>query len=226
MIPYKYSIIILIVICNMILHAQSYRGMNNDGVDLYNNKKYADAEVNFKKAIEKDKDKFESNFNLGDAIYKQGRYDESSKYFLEAFQKTKDTDLKAKSLYNLGNSLLKGNKIQESINAYKNSLKLNPNDKEAKYNLSYALNMLKQNQDKNKNQNKDKDKQQNQDKQKDQNGNDKNKDQQQNQQQNQQQKVKKEEAQRILDALKKNQKDLQKELRKVKAKSVYTEKDW
>ena len=68
----------------------------------------------------------------------------------------------------LGNSLLKANKLPESIEAYKNSLKLDPDRKEAKYNLSYAQDLLKkqkeqqkqQQQDKNKeDQNKDKNKQ-------------------------------------------------------------------
>ena len=48
----------------------------------------------------------------------------------------------------MDNSLLKSKKVKESIGAYVNSLKLNPNDQATKYNLSYALDMLK-NQNKN-----------------------------------------------------------------------------
>ncbi len=40
------------------------------------------------------------------------------------------------------------------------------------------------------------------------------------------QKISKEEAERILEALKDNEKDLQKELRKIKGKRVKTDKDW
>lgn len=149
-----------------------------------------------------------------------------------AFSQTENE--KSKVYHNIGNALLKSEKLKEGVEAYKNALKLNPDDLETKYNLSYALNKMKQQQQQqdqnkdNKDQNKDKnkDQQQQQDQNKDQNKDQQNKDQQnqdqkeqqQNQQQQQQPKdqISKEEAQRILEALKNNEADLQKELRKKK----------
>lgn len=217
--------------------AQSTRGLINDGVNLYNEKKFSDAEVNFKKGAEKNPESFEAKFNLGDTYYKQQRYDEAIKSFQSALANAKTDEEKAKIYHNVGNSLLKSQKIKESIGAYEEALKLNPNDQETKYNLSYALNMLKnqnqkQNQknDKNKDQNKDQQKQ-NQDQQnkQDQQKQDQQKQNQQQQPQNQkqqEQKISKEEAERILDALKNNEKDLQKQLRRVRGQKVKTEKDW
>jgi Ca-activated chloride channel homolog len=217
--------------------AQSTRGLINDGVNLYNEKKFSDAEVNFKKGAEKNPESFEAKFNLGDTYYKQQRYDEAIKSFQSALANAKSDEEKAKIYHNVGNSLLKSQKIKESIGAYEEALKLNPNDQETKYNLSYALNMLKnqnqkQNQknDKNKDQNKDQQKQ-NQDQQnkQDQQKQDQQKQNQQQQPQNQkqqEQKISKEEAERILDALKNNEKDLQKQLRRVRGQKVKTEKDW
>jgi len=223
--------------------AQSTRELINNGVDLYNEQKFADAEVNFKKGNEKSPDNFEAKFNLGDAYYKQQRYDEAMKSFQSAFVDAKDDLEKSKLYYNIGNSLLKSQKIKESIGAYKEALKLNPNDEQAKYNLSYALNQLKNpNQDQNQNNDKNKDQkdqnkdqqnkdQQNQDQQnKDQQNQDQEKqDQQQQQQQSKEQKqqeLTKQEAEKILNALKENEKDLQKQLRKVKGQPIKTEKDW
>ncbi len=209
--------------------AQSKRSLNNDGVELYSNKKYADAEVKFKKSLEKDPELFQGHFNLGDAYYKQGRYDEAIQSYKNSLQFTDDKINQAKVHHNIGNALLKQQKYKESIGAYANSLKQNPDDLETKYNLSYALNMLKQNQkqqNKNdKNQDKNKDQQQNQNQQNDQDKKDQNKEKQQNQQQQKDQ-ISKEEAQRILEALKNNETDLQKKLRKMKGKPVVTEKDW
>jgi len=216
--------------------AQSTRGLINDGVDLYNEQKFAEAEVNFKKGTEKNPESFEAKFNLGDAYYKQQRYDEAIKSFQSAFVNARSDVERAKLYHNVGNSLLKSQKIKESIGAYKEALKLNPNDQETKYNLSYALNMLNnpdqnqqqkdQNKDQNQDQNKDQqkqDQQQNQDQQK--------QDQQQQEQQQQSQEQKeqeltKQEAEKILEALKNNEKDLQKQLRKIKGQRVKTEKDW
>lgn len=226
------------------LEAQSLRSLNNDGVKKYNEKKFTDAEVNFKKGLDKAPDNFITNFNLGDAYYQQQRYDEALKSYQTALSEAKTGIEKSKVYHNIGNSLLKSNQIQESIGAYKNALKINPNDNDTKYNLSYALSMLKnqQNQQKqNQNQqNKDKkdNQKQNQDQQK-QNKEQQNKQNQQNQdqknqtakqdatkQKQQQNKISKEEAERILQALRNNEKDLQKQLRKQKATPLKTDKDW
>lgn len=237
--------IIIMLISFSLSQAQSLRSLNNDGVQKYHDKKYADAEVNFKKGLDKVPDNFISNFNLGDAYYQQKRYDEALKSYQSALAESKNNNEKAKVYHNIGNSLLKSNQIQESINAYKNALKLNPNDNDTKYNLSYALSMLKnqenqqkQNQDKN-NQNKNQNKKDNQNQ--DQQQKDKqqqNKQNQQNQNQDQtakqdatkqkqqQNKISKEEAERILQALRNNEKDLQKQLRKQKGTPVKTDKDW
>jgi tetratricopeptide (TPR) repeat protein len=212
--------------------AQSTRGLVNDGVDKYNDQKYSDAEVNFKKGTETDPENFEAQFNLGDAYYKQQRYDEAIKSFQSALANAKTEEQKAKIYHNVGNSLLKSQKLKESIGAYKESLKLNPNDQETKYNLSYALNMLnnqdqnQENQNEQDDQNKDeKEDQQNQNQQQ-QDQNQKDQEQQQQNQQQREQEITKQEAERILEALKENEKDLQKQLRKIRGQRVKTEKDW
>ena len=163
-----------------IILGQNVRSLNNSGVDSYKKQQFVDAEVNFKKGLEKSRESYELNYNLGDAYYKQQRYDEAINSFQNSLTHTEDGILKSNAFYNIGNSLLKSQKIKESVEAYKNSLKLNPNDKDTKYNLSYALSLLKQQQDQqqqNKNQNdKNQDKQdkkdQNKDDQQDQNKND------------------------------------------------------
>lgn len=219
------------------INAQSTRGLINEGVDHYKEQKFADAEVNFKKGVEKSPDSFEAKFNLGDAFYKQQRYDDAIKSFQSAFVNARSDEEKAKIYHNIGNSLLKSQKVKESIGAYKEALKLNPNDQETKYNLSYALNQMKnpqQQQDQQKDQNKDQNKdQQNQDQQnKNQQNQDQQKqdqqkqDQQQQSQEQKEQELTKQEAEKILNALKENEKDLQKQLRKIKGQRVKTEKDW
>ena len=228
--------------------AQSNLSTLNDGVDKYEEKKYTDAEIDFRKVVENSPKNFEANFNLGTSYYKQGKYEDAIKSFTSSLESAKDNESKAKVFHNIGNSLLKSNKIQESVEAYKTALKFNPNDQDTKYNLSYALEMLK-NKDKDKNkqdkndqnkQDQDKqDKQQNQDQQ----NKDQNKDQNQKQnpqpkdqeskqdntkqpQQPKEQKISKDEAERILDALKNNEKDLQKQLRKKTGTIKKTDKDW
>lgn len=221
------------------INAQSKRSLINEGVDKYKSGNFTESENNFKKALDKDQELFEGHFNLGDALYKMGKYDEAMGSYKNSLGFTEKPNDKAKVFHNIGNSLLKSQKYPEAIDAYKNALKLNPNDPETKYNLSYALNMLKQEQQQkkqnkkdNKDQNKDQNKQdqKNQDQNKDQNKQDQQKqqDKDQNKQQQQQPKnqISKNEAERILSALKNKESDLQKKLRQRKARIVPKEKDW
>lgn len=245
MIRRNYKFLFILLFTTTLVFAQSVRSLNNTGVDKYETKEFSEAEVNFKKAIEENAETFNAHYNLGSALYKQERYDEAIKSYQSALSLAESDQQKAQIYYNQGNVLLKGQKLKESIEAYKGALKINPDDLEAKYNLSYALEMMKnqqeqeQNQDQNQNQDnqdQNEDQQQNQDQNKDQEQdqqqNQQNKDQQDQNQQNQQQQqprkdqISKEEAERILQALKNNETDLQKELRKQKGKAVKSAKDW
>ena len=225
-----FYIILFAALIQSVAFSQSLRSLVNDGVEKYNEKKFTDSEISFRKGAEKDPNSFDAVFNLGDSYFKQEKYDDAIKYYQQALSKTQDKELKAETHYNIGNALLKSRKLKESIESYKNSLKLNPNDREAKYNLSYALKLLQNEQ--NQNQNKDKNQDKNQDKNKDQNKDDQNKQEnkdKQNKEQQQQQpppKMSKEEAQQILNAMKENEKDLQKQLRKKVGVKVKTDKDW
>jgi tetratricopeptide (TPR) repeat protein len=214
---------------------QSVRSLVNGGNDLYRDQKYTDAEVNYRKALEKEQGLVQGYFNLGDALHKQGKYDEAVKEFESALQKADQKNTKAYAHYNIGNSFLKEQKYQEAVNSYIDALKLNPDDGEAKYNLSYALEKLKQpppqqnkqKQDKNKDKNdQNKNNQQQQDRKKDQEQQDKQQQQKKNQASQQEKKMSKADAERILDVLKNNEKEVQKKLKVRQAVRAKTDKDW
>jgi tetratricopeptide (TPR) repeat protein len=220
--------------------AQTIRSNIRDGNRAYEKGKYNDAEVEYKKALEKEAKSHPGMFNLGDALYKQQRYDEAMREYNNAAVATNSAESKAASYYNLGNSFFRSNKLQESIEAYKQALRTNPDDEDTRYNLQLALDRLKQqqqnkNQQKNQKDQRQQNQQQNQDQKQNQNQN-----QQQQQQQPQNQSTKqdqtrtqqmknqmpKEEADRILEALRNSEKQIQKELRKRPAARVRVEKDW
>ncbi len=210
------------------------------------NNKYRDAEVsNPESPI--------VHFNIGDALYKKRKYEEALEAFQKATQKSDDVQLQAQSYYNLGNTLYRLDKWPESILAYQQALKLNPEDKDAKYNLEYVRAKIKENaqkqpQDQQQQQQQqsgsEQQEQQNQDDQqkKDQQQQDQ---QQQNQQQNENQQeqeqqsrqgeaeqkkdkeqLSKEDAARLLEALRNQEKEAQKQ-RQIKAQGrARVEKDW
>jgi len=207
------------------------RSLVNNGVDLYDKGKFVDSEVEFKKGLERSPDNFQANFNLGDSYYKEGKYEDALKNYSAALSKATMDNQKAAVYHNTGNALLKDQKIKESIGAYEDALKLNPNDVATKYNLSYALDLLKNQNQQNKNNQSQNDKNKNDQGKQPQNQNqqNQNKNKQKNQQQNQQNapnEISKDQAQAIFNALNNDEKNLQKQLRRMKGEPIKTDKDW
>src|SRR3972149_10904918 len=103
---------VCILISAQFVHGQGVRSLNNSGVDSYKKQQFVDAEVNFKKGLEKSKENFELNYNLGDSYYKQQRYDKAIKSFQNSLTHTEDGIMKSKAFHSIGNSLLKSQKIK------------------------------------------------------------------------------------------------------------------
>ena len=101
---------------------------------------YSEAEISYRKALEKQPDSYEANFNLADALYKQKRYDEAAGLNEQLAADSARLDNAASAYFNQGNALFQQRKLQEALEAYKNSLRLNPADMEAKFNYAYTKN--------------------------------------------------------------------------------------
>lgn len=190
---------------------------------------FSKAETEYRRALEKRPHDPLWNFNLSNAQYKQMRFEEAASAFQQLAEQTETPIEKARVLHNLGNSLLFQEKIDESIEAYKDALRQNPSDLETKYNLAYAqmLKNQKENEDQNQDQQDQQDQQQNQDQQDQQ----QNQDQNQNQQQQQQPppKISQQNAEQLLQALQNAERDIQDKVKKQQAQQarpVRTEKDW
>jgi Ca-activated chloride channel homolog len=203
------------------------------GNDAYEKKNFMTAEKYYSDALNKLPDSYGANFNLGDALYQQKRYKESTGYFQRANDLAKTNQEKELSYYNLGNSYLKQEDIDASISAFKSALKINPDNLYAKSNLSYALLKRKQKQKQQQQQQSMKmpspQQPDNQDNKKPQ---EKNKEQQQQQAQNQlkedQTKISDAEAEKILDALKNNEQNIRQRMYDNRRKPMHRrpEKPW
>jgi len=229
-----------------------------EGNEHFEEKDYAKAETSYLKALETDTGYVAGQFNRADALYEQENYQQAAKIFNSLTERNLSENDQAAVWHNLGNSLVRGNQFGPAAEAYKNALRRNPSDMDTKYNLTYALEKLKDQQKKNqdqKNQDKNQDKKQD----KEQQDKDKNKEDQQNkdkkdqgqdkkkkdqdkqnqpqdqdkkkeeqQKQPQPRKISKNEARRMLEALKNNEKQTLKKLKRIKAKGqeVDVEKDW
>jgi len=194
------------------------------GNDLYKKGKFNEAEIEYRKGLEKKPDSYVGKYNLSNALYKQKKFKESSVLMDSLIQKSKDPNQQAAAYHNLGNSLLQDKAYAESAESYKKALKLKPDAEDTRYNLSYALKKLQQQQQQ---------QQQQQSKKQDNKEQDK-KEQQKEQQKDQQKKEEKkqnlnqDDAERMLDALNRDEKELRKKTDKkaTKVGQAATGKDW
>jgi Ca-activated chloride channel family protein len=162
--------ILLIAMCcvpNLFAQQQEQRKQNvkpelRKGNELYKQKKYKEAQTSYMSALQKDPTSYTGLFNVGDALYKDKNYENARQAMAASAKSSTDKKEQAKSYHNIGNTFMEEKKWEEAVNAYKQSLRLDPTDADTKYNLAYANAMLKKDggggKDKNKNDKKDQDK--------------------------------------------------------------------
>lgn len=171
----------LLLLCAGAASAQKYpeRKEIRQGNKLYEKEDYSGAELSYLRALEAKPGSVEATANLAGALYKQGRYEEAAGAAGTAARDSTAGEHASGAFYNEGNAWFQQRKLEEAIEAYKNALRRNPYDQQAKFNLAYAQKLLEkdknggggggqndQNQDKdqNKDQNQNKDRNQDQDK--------------------------------------------------------------
>lgn len=132
------------------------RSLLREGNELYQQEKYTDASVLFKKALEKSSTYKKASYNLGNALYQQKNFKEAVPQYEVSAKGAEDKFTKAESFHNIGNAAMEQKQYQQAVDAYKNSLRNNPNDDETRYNLAVAKELLKKEKEKEKKDNKDK----------------------------------------------------------------------
>ncbi len=125
----------------------------NKGLRSYDKADYNEAELNFRKALAKDPVNAIAAYNLGLTQTEQDKNLEAAHYFEKSGKQANEPLLKSKAYFNQGNVWYHKKKYEKAVEAYKNALRQNPEDEEARYNLALAQRKLKQQQKNNKNKN-------------------------------------------------------------------------
>jgi tetratricopeptide (TPR) repeat protein len=118
---------------------------NNAGNADFEADKYDEAVEDYVAAQREDPDLAEPYYNAGNAFHRKGNFEAAAAQEKQAIRGS-EGDLAQNSLYNLGNTYFRVEDWPAAIEAYKEALKLNPDDEEAKYNLELALKQLEQQQ--------------------------------------------------------------------------------
>lgn len=169
----KIVCILCALICCAAAGAQNLpeRALVRKGNRQFDKGDFAASIRSYERAMEAAPGNYEAQYDLGGALYRTEAYDKAAQAYAAAAADTLRSDHeRAEAFYNLGNSLFQQQQYQKALESYKQSLRLNPEDQQAKYNYVYTKRLLQQ-----------------QDQQQDQQQQDQQQDQQQNQQQDQQQ---------------------------------------
>ncbi len=203
-------IIVCLLMMFVEMNGQTSNQLIREGNRLFSSKKYAQSEILYRKAVDKDVNNAIANYNLGRSLQEQKKNAEAKKFYEAAAKLEKDPIRQSSSYNNLGTIFQNEKDYTKAIEAYKNALRHNPNHNNARYNLELCKQKQKQqsSNDKKNKSNKDKDK-----KKQSQNKNQKN-NQKKNNQQKDKQDMSKENAEQLLNAVKQQEKETQERLSK------------
>ena len=242
----KYILSMLLAVTCLAVNAQSSHDFLRDGDAFYDQGDFAIAEEKYKKASE-DKRTVKSEFNLGNSLYQLNRYEEAATQFERSTIIASSDTQKADAHYNMANTLLQEQNLDGAIEQYKNAIKLNPADMDARRNLYLAKLMQKQQQEQEQQQQQQQqeqqqEEQQSQSQEQEQEEQQQQQDSQQQQQQEsdsseidpedkgiteeQAQQLNKEDAENLLQIIENEEKKVQEKLRKISGSKKKPEKDW
>ena len=123
-----------------------------DGNRQFRDGNFNTAEILFRRGLEADSTDVRGRFNLANSLYRQGEYEQSAEILEQLLGDNRlSKNQKAGVFHNLGNSHVRTENYENAIKAYKEAMKISPND-DTRYNLTYALQRLQQQQQQDQNQ--------------------------------------------------------------------------
>ena len=141
----SFFFILITTLVSAQLSSQTSHKLLRNADKLYLRDNFEGAEETYRKAVEEELSA-NGEYNLGNSIYQQNRYEEALNHYEQAASLSNDPKVKSDAYYNLGNTYMNMQEFEKGVEAYKNALRNNPNDEDSKYNLSVANRLVKQQQ--------------------------------------------------------------------------------
>ena len=195
-------------------NAQADRHHIRQGNKLYRQEKYDKAEVEYQKALAANQRNPQAIYNLGCAMMMQQKDSAAIVQFENAGKLETDKRRKSMAFHNMGWICQKHQMYAEAIEAYKESLRNNPDDNETRYNLALCQRQQKKNQQNQGGGGKDDKKQDDDQDKKDKKDQNQQQDQQKQQQQPPKDQMSKENAEQLLNAAMQEEKATQQRMKK------------
>lgn len=126
--------------------AQAGRAETREGNRLYEEGRFSEAHEKYLEALLEAPDSPIIRFNDGNALYQGEDYESALESFRAAVE-SGDPELAAAAWYNLGNTLYRQGALPESLEAFKQALRADPADADAKHNLERVLEQMREQQE-------------------------------------------------------------------------------
>lgn len=137
---------IVLLLSSVLLFGQEKDKNLYNGNQSFKEKKYADAEADFRVTeSKKSPKKATAGYNLGNSVYRQNQQGEAQIKYIQALEHAKTKEEKHRIYHNLGNTFMLDKNYEAAAEAYKNALRNNPNDEETRYNYALAKRKKKDN---------------------------------------------------------------------------------
>jgi len=117
--------------------------LNNRGNDAFANQDYEAALSAYRQAEDQSPELAQPHYNAANAFYRTQNFEQAQQEIAQVLAKD-DGTLATDSTYNLGNTYFQAGQFEPAIEAYKETLRLNPDDVQAKHNLELALKQIEQ----------------------------------------------------------------------------------
>ena len=162
----KYIVLALVLfVCGEVSAQQmKERGLVRRGNREFRREHFEKSVDSYQRALQHDSTCFEAKYDLASALYRTERYDKAEKTLLSIVSDSTRTEKeRGEVAYNLGNTQFAQQKYKEALSSYRQAMRCNPNDEDAKFNYAFTKRLIQQqeqqqqqqNQDQNQDQNKD-----------------------------------------------------------------------
>ena len=162
----KYIVLALVLfVCGEVSAQQmKERGLVRKGNREFRREHFEKSVDSYQRALQHDSTCFEAKYDLASALYRTERYDKAEKTLLSIVgDSTRTEKERGEVAYNLGNTQFAQQKYKEALSSYRQAMRCNPNDEDAKFNYAFTKRLIQQqeqqqqqqNQDQNQDQNKD-----------------------------------------------------------------------
>lgn len=145
-IVFNIALVVALLLCGEVSAQQmKERGLVRKGNRQFKREQFEKSVDSYQRALQHDSTSFEAKYDLASALYRTERYEKAEKTLLSIAGDTTRTELeRGEVAYNLGNTQFAQQKYKEALSSYRQAMRCNPADEDAKFNYAFTKRLIQQ----------------------------------------------------------------------------------